>query len=142
MTTKIYVAGPRDQAKQVAAYMDGLRRAGYLVTHDWTAGVLSPGVPDAERTPSIQNAIAQEDMAGIRDAAVVWLLAPSAGGTGCWVELGYALGISSPAAGGWHRTVVVSGAADRTIFCAAPGVHKVFATHEGAYQWLFAGGAP
>lgn len=131
--TNIYVAGPREMAATVRAYMTGLERHGYTVTRDWTATV---GGEDEDRSPETLAALAQGDMAGIRDAAILWLLAPEHGGTGCWVEMGYALGVSSSYVWGWHRTIVVSGAYARTLFTRHPGVHKVTPTHEAAYQWL------
>jgi hypothetical protein len=97
---KVYVATRYEDKAEAARWIQRLRDLDIEVTHDWTA------VEEAGADPVLRRSYACADMQGVRDADVVWLLAPEDGGRGCWTELGAALAL--------HKYVVVSG----------PGVRK------------------
>jgi hypothetical protein len=97
---KVYVATRYEDKAEAARWIQHVRDLGVEVTHDWTA------VEEAGADPVLRRSYACADMEGVRDADVVWILAPEEGGRGCWTELGMALAL--------HKYVVVSG----------PGVRK------------------
>jgi Nucleoside 2-deoxyribosyltransferase len=91
----VYVAGAWiEQETRARPWIAKLRAAGIHITHDWTVAEARPGVTsDAELTPEERRAFAKADFDGVRNADVVWLLAPNEkGACGAWVELGIALG--------------------------------------------------
>ena len=99
-TMKVYVASSfADKETLAQPYMAKLREACIEVTHDWT--VPSPHAPPEAFAPGavnelslsldIQQKLAEEDLLGVQKADAIWIIAPPTGGTGCWIELGYAL---------------------------------------------------
>jgi nucleoside 2-deoxyribosyltransferase len=108
---RIYVAGASKEPQRVRWAMDGVRDLGCELTLDWlavidAAGAANEGLNDAER-----RKYARADLAAVRCADLVWLLAPDNASTGAWVELGYAVACGVP--------IVVSGRArTRCIFAS------------------------
>lgn len=126
---RIYVAGCREDLKLIQEFNAKLRAARYTITHDWTADILANvGRPDASIGREEQAGYARADWDGVTSADAFWLVAPSVGGTGCWIELGMAISVRTIA-------IIVSGAHKRSIFTALPGV-EVFDTHEEALLQL------
>ena len=119
---KVYVATAFLDKHLARAWMGKLREAGIEITHDWTV-VESP--PGGETTMSLseQAMHAAGDLRGVRLADIVWVLAPETGGTGCWIEMGYGIGLT--------KCVIVSGSR-RTIFTTQ--ATEYFATHEEAFK--------
>jgi hypothetical protein len=125
MTRRIYVAGCREDLVRIRQFNTKLRAAGWTITHDWTEAVLAnANRPDATIPADEQRSYANDDWDGVCNADAFWLVAPSTGGTGCWIEFGMA--VSSAI-----TTIVVSGAHKRSIFTALDGV-DVYDTHEEA----------
>lgn len=92
----IYVAGASAEHGRIARYMQALRESGWIVTVDWPARVAAAKGADAELPFDEARRIATHDLAGVANAAVLWLVLPTAPSVGCWVELGYALGVRAP----------------------------------------------
>ena len=97
------------------------------ITYDWTRAVRNAGHGSPDDM-SVRLAAVVQDLAGVRAADLVWLLAPPADSksTGAWVELGYALASAVP--------VITSGDVKRCIF--ADIAIKQFVTHDEAFMWL------
>lgn len=103
---KLYLAASSREADRVRRAQLAIRERGWLLTLDWLTELesnLARGVRDADLSREDQRRHAQADLDAIREADVVWLLAPQEPTKGAWTELGFALGIGKP--------VVVSGAA-------------------------------
>lgn len=92
--------------------MSALRKAGVVVTHDWVAciddvGSANPaGATDADRAQW-----AWEDLRGVKDADILWVLWPDTDSAGAYVELGYAI------RGG--QRILISGDYRKSIFTTA-----------------------
>jgi hypothetical protein len=122
---KVYIATSFVQKELAQKWRDALIKEGIEISHDWTV-VENPfsdrgelGVPI-----ELQREWAEDDLAGVVNADVVWVLAPHTGGCGCWIEMG--VGIES------HRTVIVSGFR-RTIFTS---MVDYLDTHEAAFDHI------
>jgi hypothetical protein len=121
---KVYVAGASREPERVRRWMDMLRGAGHEITHDWLAAMEAAPAPDHLMSTTALLPYALADQAAVLEADVVWVLAPEAPSTGCWVELGMALQAG--------RRVVVSGpGARRCIFSA---MARVMATDAEAFE--------
>lgn len=126
---KIYIASASamPHLELVEGYMRGVERAGHTITYDWTRAVrrAGSGSPDDSNT-RLEGVL--NDLAGVRDADLVWLIAPpiESRSTGAWVELGYALACAVP--------VITSGDARRCIF--ADIAIKRFTEHLDALVWI------
>lgn len=118
MTLAVYVAGASAEPERVRAAMNGVRAIGARVTCDWLAAIEAAGAANEDLTEEQRKHYALEDLAAVRSADVVWLLAPPRGGSaGAWVELGAALAWRSKYKG--TIAIIVSGAASKnSIFCA------------------------
>lgn len=125
----IYVAGSSREAALVAAYMDGLRAAGWIVTVDWPAAVAASPVPDHELPLEVQQAHARWDLAGVASAQVLWLVGPSTPSVGAYVELGFALARGVRVVASGPQSLFTSLAAER------------YATHAEAFAALTQVGA-
>lgn len=108
----VYVAGSSAQLDRVKSVMVQLRALGHKVTHDWPSLVEAVGTanpPDAELNQ--RRAWATEDLDGVYEADVLWLLMPANEPSfGAGVEFGYALARGLP--------IVVSGCHSASIFTA------------------------
>lgn len=102
---KVYVATKFEDKRFASFWMGLLRAAGIEITHDWSAAEQDS---DAQATDEERTEHAMLDFQGVLDADLVWILAPKASGSGCWTEMGIALGRNIP--------VVLSGAVGRNIF--------------------------
>lgn len=129
---RIYLAGASAELETCEYWMAKLRFQGHTITHDWTRSVRASRymkISDAALRREVKADRAVDDLAGVRDADVFWLLAPSGPSTGAWVELGNALAARDRA----PLRVVVSGPHERCIFAALANHH--FASHEEAFAW-------
>lgn len=139
--SRIYVASNRENLETVRKFQGQLREHGYTITHDWTDAILAEaekGRKDTDIGRDELRAYAEADLyQGVLEADYLWLLAPAAGGTGCWIELGAALVSLSLAKARMFnmKEVIVSGSHHRTIFTALDGVRCVD-THEDALKYL------
>lgn len=111
---QVYVAGAWvEKETRSKVWMARLRERGIIITHDWTVHEVASTVctdamlPDGERIKR-----ATEDLWGVRNADLIWLLAPiERGASGAWTEFGIALGreipivVSGPT---WQRTIFTS----------------------------------
>lgn len=106
---RIYVAGSSRQLERVKAAMAALRSLGHTITHDWVALVEEYGEANpVDAATSTMRRWAADDLAGVYNADMVWLLMPETEGFGAAVEMGYAIAHGVP--------VIVSGAHARSVF--------------------------
>lgn len=122
MRKAVYVAGASSERhERVKPVMEALRRAGFIITHDWTEAVDMHGANNEHGTLSLEELqeCAYLDIAGVKTADALVLLAPKKASTGAWVELGIALEQRIP--------VYIAGACDHCIFTFLPRCTK-FAT--------------
>ena len=110
---RVYVAASALEIERARAAMAALRAAGVRVTSTWIASIEAAGASNPrDASPEQRRAWSMSDLAEIRAADVLWLLAPAATAPtrGAWTELGfmYALG----------RRIVCSGDTRQSIFCA------------------------
>ncbi len=98
------------------------------ITHDWTKEVrlAKDGSPE---DPQTRLRAVMNDLAGVRSADLVWLIAPptDSKSTGAWIEMTYAYDRGIP--------VIASGDIARCIF-ADVMVTKKFETHDDAFQYI------
>ena len=126
---KIYVAGASSEVILIEELMACLREGGIEITCDWTENIRF--AQNQEVDLSYKRACAEADLRGIREAAVFWMVLPKAESIGCYVELGYAIGI--------RRCIVVSGlVTPNNIFCMLESdiLFKKFAIHSSALTYL------
>lgn len=96
---KVYVAGPSSEPERVRSIMDMVTAYGWTVTHDWLKVIEEHGHADPASREA-RSQVAADDLYGIAEANIFWLLAPEKRGMGleprftnAWVELGYALAL-------------------------------------------------
>lgn len=130
MSKSIYVAGASAEVHMVRGYMQKLREAGFIITHDWTESVVAAqeaGRTDRDLSLNQMSAFACHDLYdGVSVANWVWLLIPEKPSLGCWVEFGFALGE--------RRKTIVSGDVSRSIFCSMANTR--YTSHDLALQAL------
>jgi nucleoside 2-deoxyribosyltransferase len=128
---KVYVAGSSAELERAQRWIDALRAEGWTVTSDWPAVIASVG--DANpRDASVadRRMWSHDDLRGVDNADVVWLLAPKVGtARGAYFELGYAM------ACGKH--IISSGDTLQSIFLAHT---REYATDEAAFDAIVATG--
>ncbi|HEX6239984.1 MAG TPA: hypothetical protein VFZ61_03785 [Polyangiales bacterium] len=113
MKIPVYVAGASRELPRVQRYVELLESSGLVqITHRWFDAVAAWGVGrDAELTLEQQANHAADDLTGVMDAALVWVLWPENHSAGAFIEFGFAYGRAIP--------LVVSGAkASQCIFSA------------------------
>lgn len=122
----LYLASPYANASTVKFWIARLREKGVVITHDWTpSDDPHTHLPELELAIVRQHEIASEDLKGVDDAEVVWVISAPTGGTGCWIEMGYAFARG--------KLVVLSGPR-RTIFTSRADC--VFESHEAAFEHI------
>jgi hypothetical protein len=130
----IYVATASAEPEITMAerYIQRLERVGFVITHDWTKDIRANAArPDLQMGHVERQDYARKDFTGIRDARIFWLLVPAKGvGSGCWVELGYALSFVTRL----PEVLIVSGDWRRSIFCDL--VPTRFDEHERAFDFI------
>jgi hypothetical protein len=139
---KIYVAGGAQERETVVQpMMKRLREAGFVITLDWTESEgFRIGLGDDKLSPLQREMQALEDLDGVDQAEVVWLMVPGyRGSRGSYLEFGYALAL-------WRRMprfangcrlpiLVVSGESWKgTIFTELADMK--FDDHEQAFEML------
>lgn len=127
---RIYLAASRGELADARHFMSELRKGGHEITHDWIADIDRNGPDDAEVPAYELHECAEKDLRGVRTADLLWLMSPSSGGSGCFVEFGYAIAFSVP--------VVVSGDIDRTLFIEYVfwKDQRVFGKHSDALEHI------
>ena len=149
MGKRIYLCGGSTEATMVASFATRLKAAGHSITHNWMKHVLAHqanGGTDATLTQEAANQAADEDLAGVRSADILWLLFPKVASFGSGVEFGVMLErvrwIQSaaeqfPMIRAHVPTLMVSGNYTRSIF--ARKANLGFTDHEHAFDWLVPG---
>jgi hypothetical protein len=130
----IYVCGGSTELDLVAGYMARLRAMGHTITHDWVARIREVGEANPrEATEKQRTRWSREDISGLEDASVVWLILPIVPSFGAAFEAGFALG-----SGTGH--VIASGDWRSSIFTSQ--LHARFNHHDHALEWLRLRGTP
>jgi len=106
----VYVAASSRELERAEGAIQALKDLGHTVVHDWPALVRAVGSANPRHASDDKRMMwASEDLNGVSDADVFWLLMPNVeGGFGAGVELGYAI------AG--QGAIVCSGPVKRSIF--------------------------
>ncbi len=127
---KLYLCGASSEIDLVESYMAKLRAAGRSITLDWCAAIRASARSDHELDHEERRAHAATDLEGVRNARIVWLLAPTPPNvsTGCWVECGHAIAYRAT------KTLIASGHVVPCIF--ADMADKMFRTHQEAFDWI------
>lgn len=106
---RVYVAGSSAELERARWAMSALDGYSIEVTHDWVSSVEEVGSANpAEATDDERLAWADDDLSGVYQADVLWLLMPKQGSIGAYVELGLAIALGMP--------IVISGDHERSIF--------------------------
>ena len=87
---KVYVAARFEQAKEVEAIHDKLKRAGFEIVSDWTQ---HKDVDEAKLDGLGKQAYAVSDLCGVKACEVLLLYHTVSGGQGKFVEFGAALAL-------------------------------------------------
>lgn len=94
---KIYVAGSSKDIDRCEAMVAACRAMGLEITVDWVA-VMRASPPDSACDATYLETCARNDIRGVKEADVVWVVGPSVSkpSTGCWGELTAALALGKP----------------------------------------------
>ncbi len=118
----IYIAGSSSDMTRIRRWMATLQEfnAGELavaaapgieLTHDWVAVIEKRGEANPVATFHERASWAGDDLSGVREADLLWVLMPPGQSDGCFWEAGYADALG--------KEVVISGVNhERTIFTA------------------------
>jgi len=131
---KIYIAAssrPEERPRVDAAFA-GAAAAGIIVLGDWRPDVDLHGANPADLLTA--QASARKDFRAVRDCDATWLLVPSEGGRGCWVELGIALCLQEERG---FPVAVASGVTDVSIFTSL--CYRTFRSDLEALRYLCGG---
>jgi hypothetical protein len=95
---KVYIAGSSQEVSRCERAIAYAETIGLHSTLDWTGSIrnaLAAGVREHELPYEERNRLADLDLDAVRRADALVLLAPGRGTTsrGCWVELGYMIGL-------------------------------------------------
>jgi hypothetical protein len=130
---KIYVCGGSSELDAVSARMQQLRETGHTITHDWTANVRSVGDANPRTATHEQRSQwAADDLRGIEEASLVWVMLPIKPSFGCAFEAGAAVGAGT--------RVIISGDWRATIFSSQ--AYARFNEHDHALEWIRLYGTP
>lgn len=113
MKLRVYVAASSRELERAKWAMAQIRAMGHEISHDWVRCVEEEGEanPSAATLDQCEK-WAWDDLEGVENADVIWLLMPDAGGFGAGVELGYAIGMDR------EIRIVASGPTRCSIFTA------------------------
>ena len=120
--SRLYIAGGSAERGLVSSLMTAAIFAGHDITHDWTR---CEGY-DRESNEGERALWAQADLAGVRAADVVWVIAPEARSEGSACELGYALALG--------KRIVVSGPRARDAGRIFYLLTEVYDDHDAALR--------
>lgn len=130
MIPKVYVAGSSKELERCSNWIEQLQQEGIEVTYNWVPAVTRELSGEEVYRDFQLRSFARNDLRGVDEANLVWLLAPTTSHTrGAWVEMGYALALG--------RRIVVSPPVSTSgmIFARLQGVVECD-TDELAYQWV------
>lgn len=126
----LYIAGASKEIALIDGYVADMRRAGFLIAHDWCAVVRAVGsandVVSMKHSEMVRHA--QCDLHAVRTCDIFWLIYPEAPSVGCWVELGAALATKR------QPTTIISGNRGESIFTSL--VDHAYETHAEAAKAL------
>lgn len=126
MSLRIYIAGASSEPERVRRWMNAARAQGWYLTLDWLALVDAQGTANAGMCDEDRESAAAADWRAVREADVIWVLAPERASIGAWVELGMAIALG--------KRIVLSGSTrERTIFGA---LGAEYSTDELAFEAL------
>jgi hypothetical protein len=111
--------------------MNALRLRGHTITHDWIRDIDRLG-DDGQCSADDLDDCATNDLAGVVAADYFWLLVPTKGGSGCFVEMGHAMGKLGPS------RLIFSGDSVRNLFqpyLARRGA-LIVDSHQDALEWI------
>jgi hypothetical protein len=99
MTVRIYVAGASKEPERCRAAMTAVQKLGLEITLDWLAAIEAEGAANEGLDDEKRVRYSTADLLAVTKADWVWVLAPAltSSSAGCWVELGYALGLRDTA---------------------------------------------
>lgn len=127
---KIYIAGASTEAERCKALAWWVRSMGGEIAVPWWDAVLAAKVHDRELSEPARFEFAAQDLRGVDECALFWLVIPADGhGRGAWVEFGYAIG-ELLGSGARRRRTIVSGDWRASIFTSF--ADERFDTHEEA----------
>lgn len=135
---RIYVAGASKEVDMIEGFIAQLKAKGWHITHDWCAEIRAlrtfmgvDKVLDADLSEDHRRKAAFADLEGVKTCDTLWLVYPKESvSRGCFVELGYALGMGVDIRPG----IIVSGDDKKSIFTALADKH--YATHLEALESL------
>jgi hypothetical protein len=135
MIPRVYVAGASRELERCQKWIALLNGEGIRVTYDWTKPVEKYGSEGSALEAHQLRMFARNDLRGIDDADIVWVLAPEATTVGAWVELGYAINRFTMPGYGNKRIVISPPISARVIFARLPVVVEC-ATDDVAFEWI------
>lgn len=84
---KLYLAAKQPMERDVLTVVEVLERRGHSFTYKWWELAWEPVKPEAHWE------LSDTMLAAIEEADALVLVPPDAGGVGCFIELGYAIGL-------------------------------------------------
>lgn len=120
---KIYIAAYSHEEDRAKKWMDEVRKAGYIITCDWTPEVARFRALGRPPTFEERRIAADDDTKGVLDADIVWILCPAEGGAGVHSELGIAIGWNAAIEAFGNNVeepirIIASGAHARNVFAS------------------------
>lgn len=134
---KLYIAGASAEAERCKALGEWCRRFGHEITVAWWDAVLAAKTHDRDLTEEARIEFAGQDLVGVLDADLFWIVVPEERGVGAWVEFGFAIGSSAQRP---KQRIIVSGDWKKSIFTSL--AHDKFDTHEDALAFVQSLAAP
>jgi hypothetical protein len=124
---KIYVCGGSSEMDLIASYMQKLRAMGHTITHDWVATIRAAGEANPRNaTHKQRDKWSTEDLNGVNESSLMWVILPAKTSFGCAFEAGYAVGMG--------ENVIMSGDWRATIFSSKANAR--FNEHDHALEWI------
>jgi hypothetical protein len=124
---KIYIAGGSSEMDLVGIQMGLVRAMGHTITYDWVSTIISVGAANPrDATHRQRMRWCDEDLRGIENAHMVWIILPAKTSFGCAFEAGFACGNGQKfiVSGDWRASIFSSRALAR------------FDEHHHAISWL------
>lgn len=85
----IYISSSREEVLRTQLWMAKCVENGLVISYDWTREI-TPF--DSDTPDDVAFNISKTELRAIEHSDYFWLLVPETGGTGCWVEFGFAMG--------------------------------------------------
>lgn len=89
---KLYIAGASKEPERVRAMMEAAEALGFELTLDWLHVIeVEQGGAANPACDVLRRRFARDDLRAVREADIVWVLAPENASTGSWCELQHAI---------------------------------------------------